>query len=237
MSETQPTASVLDLMRAHVETAYVHDTDGRLVRVNDWVSGTVPRFWLGMTGLGCVWRFRADVPAEVVVAMEDLCRSETGPIGYPPVPLHANHYENLLGGRSIVERVVAGPTYRLRDMVTENHDAVPVTPANQMLLAQELEDWIPDVTHQQPVFASIEDGRAVSVCASVRISESVHMAGVETAPGYRRRGHAMNAVAAWAAEVRSLGALAFYSTSWDNAASQAIAVKLGARFGFEYYVT
>jgi len=71
--------------------------------------------------------------------------------------------------------------------------------------------------------AMIEDDHAVSICASVRISDAVHCAGVETRTEYRQRGHAVNAVAGWARAVRLLGATPFYSTSWDNIASQRVA--------------
>ena len=86
--------------------------------------------------------------------------------------------------------------------------------------------------------AIVEDNRAVSICASVRISDTVHCAGVETLVAYRRRGHAVNAVAAWAMAVRSRGATPFYSTSWENHASQRIAARLRLSLvGVDFHVT
>ncbi|MXY71814.1 MAG: GNAT family N-acetyltransferase, partial [Dehalococcoidia bacterium] len=66
-----------------------------------------------------------------------------------------------------------------------------------------------------------------SVCGSVRITPEAHEAGVETSANARGRGFAVAVVAAWAQAVRALGAEPLYSTSWDNAASQAVASKLG----------
>lgn len=74
---------------------------------------------------------------------------------------------------------------------------------------------------------AIADGRAVSVCATVRSSSGLHCAGVETARAYRGRGHAPRAVAVWANLVRSLGAEPFYATTVDNLSSQKIAWGLG----------
>jgi predicted GNAT family acetyltransferase len=84
---------------------------------------------------------------------------------------------------------------------------------------------------------SLAEGRAVSVCASVRIAPTAHEAGVETVSDHRRRGHAVAAVRAWAREVETGGALPLYSTSWDNHASRAVAARVGGElFGWEYCV-
>ena len=85
--------------------------------------------------------------------------------------------------------------------------------------------------------AMVENGHAVSVCASVRIAKAAHEAGVESLPAYRRKGHAVDAVAGWANEVRKTGAIPLYSTSWDNAASRGLAAKLGlSMFGVDFHV-
>ncbi|TDJ22462.1 MAG: GNAT family N-acetyltransferase [Gammaproteobacteria bacterium] len=86
--------------------------------------------------------------------------------------------------------------------------------------------------------AMIEDGQAVSVCASSRITDAAHEAGVETLPEHRRKGHAVNVVAGWASAVRLLGADPFYSTSWENVASQNVATRLGlSAFGVDFHIT
>jgi RimJ/RimL family protein N-acetyltransferase len=72
----------------------------------------------------------------------------------------------------------------------------------------------------------VEEGRAVSVCRSVRITPAAHEAGVETLPRFRGRGYAPDVTAGWARLVRSAGAEPLYSTSWENNASRAVAKKL-----------
>jgi hypothetical protein len=109
---------------------------------------------------------------------------------------------------------------------------------NAHLLRGTFEGWLPDVPHRQPFVAMVEDGHAVSICASVRISEKVHCGGVETHATYRHRGHAVNVVAGWAIAVRSTGAAPFYSTSWDNIASQRVAARLRLSLvGVYFHVT
>ncbi len=47
--------------------------------------------------------------------------------------------------------------------------------------------------------------------------------------GYRRKGYATEAVAAWAGAVQAMGLMPLYSTSWDNAAPMKVAEKLAMR--------
>ena len=78
----------------------------------------------------------------------------------------------------------------------------------------------------------------MSVCRSVRITPAAHEAGVETLPAFRGRGYAPDVVAGWARVVQSLGAMPFYSTSWENTASQAVAKKLHlVPYGTDFHVT
>ncbi len=86
--------------------------------------------------------------------------------------------------------------------------------------------------------AALEDSKAVSVCASVRLTPRAHEAGVSTHPDFRGRGHAARAARAWARLVRHLRRIPLYSTSCDNVASLALARKLGLReFGVDLHLT
>ena len=51
----------------------------------------------------------------------------------------------------------------------------------------------------------VVDGKAVSICASVRITDEGHEAGVDTAPPSRGRDYAALVVTAWANAVREMG--------------------------------
>ena len=201
-------------------------------------SRNPPRFHLMRTAEGTVFRCRADLPGELVQRLTELCQREPVDRALERLPAHHDRYLALLADHASVEEVSAGPAYMSLQDVAPRRMPQPIDETNAGLLRARFEDWLPDVPLAQPFMALIEDGEAVSICASVRISPAVHCAGVETHPDHRRKGHALDVVAAWAQAVRSGGAVPFYSTSWDNIASQGVARRLGFRLaGVDFNVT
>jgi hypothetical protein len=230
---------MLELLTKRVETLYIIDQHGRLVGSNEWDSRPAPRFHLMLTAHGAIARFRADVPDVLVRRLEMICRREPATAVGPGLPAGRLELLEALGGHTPVERVWCGPAYRLPENARlEVGTTVAIDQDGAHLLERGFPDWLADVPHRRPFVAVVEDGRAVAICASVRISPTVHCAGVETHPDYRRRGHALRAVADWASAVRAVGATPFYSTSWDNVASQCVASRLGFEMvGIDFHVT
>jgi GNAT superfamily N-acetyltransferase len=224
----------LSIAESRVAALFRHDARRRLVEVNQWDGGVAPRFFLMRTPEGVVARFRQDVPDDLATRLSELCAGERLCDPPPERPAHEREYLDALGP---VERVWAGPAFTFPDDLPAAAAAVAIDEANAGLLRNGFEDWLPDVPHRRPFVAVIEEGRAVAICASVRISRDVHCAGVETLPGCRGRGHGSAAVAAWARAVRELGATPFYSTSWDNLASRGLARRLGLRlFAVDFHI-
>ena len=222
----------------HVEALYVHDARSRIECTREWRSKRAPRFFLGRTSAGHLWRFRTDLPDDLARELEDLCRDEPVSDELPHSPLHREEFVRLLESHLPVERIWAGPAHWLSSDVVPSARTIEIRDANADLLRGGLEDWLEDVPHRQPFQGVIEEGRAVSVCASVRITDAAHEAGVETLPDFRLRGHAVDVVAGWAAAVRKLRAVPLYSTSWENTASRSVAARLGSSmFGVDFHVT
>jgi RimJ/RimL family protein N-acetyltransferase len=214
-------------MRLHVGALYVHDARGRIVSSNEWRPAPAPRFHLGRTSEGLVRRFRADLPDALCAELEALGEVES-------------EIARALAAHAPIERVWTGPAYALPADLAPRPSArtIAIDATNADLLRGGFDAWLDDVPHRQPFLAALEDGRAVAVCASVRITAAAHEAGVETLAPARGRGHAADAVAAWADAVRRAGALPLYSTSSDNAASQRVAAKLGAQpIGTDFHVS
>jgi GNAT superfamily N-acetyltransferase len=226
------TASDLELMETQVQALFTHDGNGRLRHINEPAGAPAPRFFMGRTRDGNLWRFRHDLPDDVAGRLNDLCASEPIRPRFDEPPVHLDSYKRILQSHGEIRREWVGPAYRFpehfrRPTHTRLTGIVRITQANSELLRWGFGDWIPGLGSSQPCMAVVEDGRAVSLCCSVRISPQAHEAGVETLPDYRRRGYAARVVAGWAAAVRQLGCTPLYSTSWDNAASRGVAAMLG----------
>ena len=131
-----------------------------------------------------------------------------------------------------------GPAYCFPPTVPGAHNTVRITAGNVSVLSPHFEDWVVDVQDDLPFVAFLEDGQAVSICCSVRMTSQAHEAGVETHRDFRGRGRATEVVAAWARAVLESGRIPLYSTSWENQASRAIARKLGLiQYGADLHIT
>ncbi|HEV2764560.1 MAG TPA: GNAT family N-acetyltransferase [Pyrinomonadaceae bacterium] len=226
-------------MAAHARALFTHDASARLLTVNEPGGGPpAPRLYLGRTLQGNLWRFRADLPEDLVAELDALCRDE--PVGddLRRPPRHATRYARMLEAHAPVTEAESGPAYRFAEYPEPGRLTVAVTERDAGVLEGGFEKLIEELPGWQPFVALLDGGRAVSVCRSVRITADAHEAGVETLPGYRGRGFAADAVAGWALRVRSLGAAPLYSTSWENAASQALAAKLLlVQYGADFHIT
>ena len=218
-----------DWLDLHLDALFVHDERGRIVTRNALDGGPAPRFFLGRTPDGNRWRFRDDFPDALASRLEALCKEEPPATDLRAPLQHENGYREFLAGHAPIAETWSGPAYRFpASLPPTAPDVVRLTSGNAHLLrGGDLEPWLADIGHSEPLVALVREDHAVSVCGSVRITPEAHEAGVETSAAARGRGFAVAVVAAWARAVRELGAEPLYSTSWDNAASQAVARKLG----------
>jgi len=230
----------LELMSIHVRALFTHDTESRLLFVNEPDSAVIaaPRLFLGRTRAGNVWRLRADLPEKLSEELDALCADEPVDIEFNQPPRHVETYVRLLEEHAPVRRQEMGPAYHFPQSVMPSRHLLAITEENAERLQGGFEELVAEVSTWQPFVAFIEENRAVSVCRSVRITPEAHEAGVETLPDFRGKGYAKDVVAEWALLVRAAGAIPLYSTSWENAASQAVARKLQLKlYGTDFQVT
>jgi RimJ/RimL family protein N-acetyltransferase len=229
----------LELMNLHARALFTHDEHSRLLRVNEpGGGGLASRFFLGRTSEGNLWRFRADLPERLMTKLETLCRDEPVTQDLHSKPHHFEDYLRVLEVHESVQTMWQGPNYHFTRDLEPSRPVIAITETNAELLEGGFEELIPELPDWQPFLAVVEDGRAVSICRSVRITEEAHEAGVETLHDSRGKGYAKDVVAGWARLVRSLGARPLYDTSWENTASQAVARKLQlVPYGTDFHVT
>jgi len=228
---------VTELMRAHVEALFTLDSRGRMGRVNEPSGGAAPRFFLGQTSEGNQRWFRDDLEDDIVRRLESLCEREPIRTDLHGPPGTSARYEALLAEHAPIERVSGGPAYHFPDEIEVPGTTLLISEDDQDLLRPFFEDWLDDVSECQPFAVLLRDRRAVSLCATVRTTAEADEAGLDTHPDFRGNGFAGQVVAAWAKAVHDLGRVPFYSTSWRNTASQAVAEKLGlVQFGTDLHI-
>ena len=222
--------SDMQLIRLQVESLFTHDARGRICFVREPGGDRAPRFFLGRTREGNLWRCREDLAEETVRELEGLASDEPVRDDLRTPPRNLGAFLAALGPYAGSQPASWGPAYRFPDRL--------VLPAKVTRLARvdlhllELMGWGPDESTEgfearEPYMAVIEDGAAVSLCRSARLTAQAAEAGVDTVEAYRGRGYASAVVAAWAHAIRAGGRIPLYSTSWDNPASQAVARRLG----------
>lgn len=217
-----------DLLGAHIETLYLLDGAGDLVATNEPYPPArrpAPAFHLGWTEGEYRCAFRGDVPSAARHRVLELLASRW-PFGGAETPPGIDRLAAMLAGCA-EGWCGAGPAFVVPDGPLPAGQATAITAADAEVLRAGFADSIEEVGHTQPTFAVVVDGRPVSLCQTVRRSRRGIEAGVDTLEGHRRRGHGRRAVAAWCAAARQEGLIGFYSTSWSNTASRALARSLG----------
>ena len=228
-NETEQTD--LDLITLQINTLFHTDTAGRLLSVNEFGEPPAPRFFLGRTKQGNIWRFRHDLPAALVAELDALCRAEPIAQDLTSPPQQYAAIKALLQTYAPLQNEYRGPCWWIPEGNQPQANVVLIDQTNFQLL----ETTFPWVQREEayatgPVATTLDQGQGVAICFCSRYPGEATEAGVETRPAFRGKGYATAAVIAWAAAVRQRGVLPLYSTSWDNLASQAIARKLGLVF-------
>jgi RimJ/RimL family protein N-acetyltransferase len=216
-----------DLMELKANALFTHDAAGRILTSNESDPERAPRLFLGRTPDGNVWRFRDDLSDNVAANLERLCREEP-PLANPRQrPVLFDALKAVLEAREPVVDVWEGPAWYVPRPLSEIDGAVAIGSENRDLLEEHFPYAAEHLDEQWHVFAVVVDGVAVSTCYSSRLTPAAAEAGAFTVEDYRGRGYVGWAVAAWGNTLLASGRVPIYSTSWDNAASQGVARKLG----------
>lgn len=214
------------------------DANGQLTATRDPVPQPASRLFLGRSSEGNVWATRSDVDPATRDELHRLCAAE--PVLAAPraelTPACRERVRELLAPVAVEYR---GPAYVLPERPPHDPRAREVS-ADERSVWIEAFPWLAEeFTAVAPVVIAFEAGRAAAICHTPRgCTARAAEAGVETLEAFRGRGLATAAVACWARAIQRTGRLALYSTSWENAASRAIARRLSARlYGEDWHLT
>lgn len=223
-------SSVTQLLTHHRHSLFCHTIEGRLQSINEQGYPAPPRFWMGRTAVGNQWAVRHDLSTQTVEALDTLCHAETPATDLRQPAEQADAIKALLSTEAPIRHEYQGPAYWLPKPTVISPQTTQITTANAALLHRHFADLLEPYPYHEigPVTAVVEAGSAVAVAFCARIPGQAVEAGVNTHPDFRRRGYAAAVVAAWAQAVYESGCLPLYSTSWDNLASQAVALRVGA---------
>jgi hypothetical protein len=228
-------------MKLQAEGLFVHDENGKLTFINDPTEPEAypaPRFFLGFSESDYVFRFRHDLPQHLCAQVKELIQLKPPSMNLQGSPACAREIEEILSSQVAIDKIWCGPAFWFPDRIEVATEVVYVRRQNADILESGFSDMIPELALTQPCVAILNEGKAVSVCQSVRKTPRAEEAGVDTLEAHRGRGCASLVVAGWAAAVKAKGKIPFYSTSWENRSSQRVAKKLGLiQFGVDYHVT
>ena len=221
-----------ELAALHLEALYRYDAAGHVLRVNAQIAA--PRVHLFRTPIGNHWRFGDGCADAIRPALEAALGREPQLADCAELERRPPALETLralLAQQAPPANEYRGPAFAFPDVIPPQAGAaaVEVVAVPQRLEAAGRLAWIREATDDERplVVARDERGEVVAVCHSARTSALAAEAGVETAEASRRRGHGIAVVVAWAEAVRAGGRVPLYSTSWGNAASRALARRLG----------
>ncbi|MEA2525840.1 MAG: hypothetical protein QOG89_3806 [Thermomicrobiales bacterium] len=219
--------SDLALMELQIAALFCHDAAGRILTTNEPDPIRAPRLFVGRTSAGNLWRFREDLPSDLVRELEALLAREpvATDLRQPLVSFAALH--EALSAHAPVVSTWQGPAWRFPDAIARPPDVIAIRPPERELVREHYPFLASQLEHLQPCLAVVRDGTAVSVCFSSRNTVAAAEAGVDTVEAFRGRGYATAVTAAWALAVRESGRIPLYSTDWDNLASQRVARRLG----------
>ena len=123
----------------------------------------------------------------------------------------------------------SGPAFLIPDDVICANDVIEVGIHNRDVLKKNFKYSWENLEYLIPCSAKLIDGKAVSICRTVRKHKNVLECGVDTVDMFRGKGYGSSVVASWASRVWGSGQIPCYSTQWDNHASMALAKKLKLR--------
>jgi len=204
------------------------DEAGRLSQYPGGDAQAVPRFYLGRTVQGNVWRFSADVPRDVLIDLARWAGLERplGPGGAsglvpPPPPERWPHILARLGAEPLVGFGSAWAVLRPPDGGLWAPSSVGrvfrLNAGNVRTLGKEFADARDAANRGEMCFVKLLDGEVVSSChTQCHLPSGETELEVFTLSAYRGGGHARDVLWHWLESVRREGGVPVARSTWED---------------------
>ncbi|MFN8622116.1 MAG: GNAT family N-acetyltransferase [Chloroflexota bacterium] len=192
-------------LERHARLLFDLDAAGRIVAVNEPEADPPPRAWVA----------RGDGGERLILGRADVGTDLLDQLADPAAAV-------ALGAEG-------GPAFRFPERVVAPavEGLIVVDRSTASLLAAHYPFTQRYLEVRSPVVGVVRDGAIVALCMSCRTGPDAGEVGLHTQEAWRGRGFGRALVARWWAEMRRLGREPFYSTTWSNEASLAVARALG----------
>ncbi len=223
------------LLQLQIETGWISDDRGRLLRVREANGRHAPILVLAAARDGCAIGVGSDL--EDALAARLIASVKARPFD---VQATVACCERLLTQQFGSLSITSGPAYVIHAgsafpsseqiVLSSDQHASPLLDARP-----DDSGWSPEEWHQLidgdlgPWAIAMIDGQVASICHAARFATRAADAGVWTHERFRGRGLAPAVTAAWANLITATGRTVFYRTSAGNLASQRVAAKLRLR--------
>jgi RimJ/RimL family protein N-acetyltransferase len=231
----------VELLRTEIQTLWLPDERGRLLRVRSRTFRAAPELVLavGADGEQCL-AFGIDVPDLVAHELEAIVSRAAAAADRAEPPSSLTRCMELLEDAVGPVVLSSGLSYVIPPGVTFSSTAAITRSDGAQLSslggrAPSSADWDDDEWEMLldgvlgPWALARIEGRIVSICHCARLADKGAEAGVWTDPDFRGQGHAAAVVAEWASLLARTGRHLFYSTFSENRSSQRVAARLGLR--------
>jgi RimJ/RimL family protein N-acetyltransferase len=212
------------MLHLELETLWLLDGDGRIIRSTADDVPHEPLLVIAAHPEALAWAMSARVPPALVDDLDvAIARGERRDvIGWAPAG--ATEILEILQRADLgaLAPPMGGPSWRVPSALRLQGSHAELRTSDD-LDVDALRGRMPERDRQltRPWVVALVDGEVAAVCESARRTERSVEAGVWTYEPHRRRGLAAAVTAAWSELVADRAA--FYSTFWDNRASQAVA--------------
>ena len=201
------------LLKLHMDCMFTYQKN-RMVYVNEpWgCTASAPLLMVGHTTEGDIlYRFGQHANTDFIKKAESLLFS-----GIRDSSTYQEELGIPIGSQELCfyTASAAGSTTNCRLLSSKDAELLETT----------FKGYAAEISAAQPYVGYFCDGKIVSVCRSVRKARG-HEAGIETLPGYCRRGYAQAVLKYWTTAVQQQGFVPLYSADIANTASLQLAQK------------